>query len=298
MTPWFGFAALTLVTLALLALPLLRRPVAAAARGEHDLAVYRDQLAEIERDLARGLLSPELAAAARLETKRRILAAAVDTEAQAGDAPGRSKIIAATLGLAVPGIAFGLYMQLGSPQLPDRPYAAVQAERLNLADEQTQRVLQMVQKLTTRLEQNPQDVPGWQMLGRSYTALGRTADAANAYRRAVAAGASDIETLSALGELITRENRGTVTAEARDLMVQVLRQNKTDPRARFYLGVERHQVGEVMQAIAIWRDLELASPKDAPWLPGLREQIAQAAAKAGIDPSRVQPQHPLYGVGR
>lgn len=293
MSPWLVFAVLTAGTLALLLVPLLRRPAAAADRAGYDLAVYREQLAEIDRDLACGLLSADLAQAARLETQRRILAAG-GGEAAAPSPPLPSWLAIAALALFVPAFGFGSYLQLGAPQMPDRPYAAVQAERLNLAGDQTRRVLDMVSHLVARLAANPQDVPGWQMLGRSYAALGRTADAAAAYRRAVAAGATDVETLSALGEAITQENRGTVTAEAHDVLVGVLRQNPREPRARFYLALERRQVGDAVQAIAIWRDLERDSPADAPWLPAVRQQIEATAAKAGIEPRTVAPQHPLF----
>lgn len=293
MTHWLVFAALTAAVLMMLLVPLLRRPPQ-ASDADYDLAVYRRQLAEIEADIALGLMSAELAQAARLETQRRMLGANGNDDVARPMSRPMFSIVIAGLMLFVPALGFGLYLQLGSPQMPDRPYAAVQAERLNMAGEQTQRVLDMVNKLVARLEADPQDVPGWQMLGRAYTALGRKANAVAAYRRALGAGATDVETLSALGELIIQENRGTVTAEARDLFVHALRQNPREPRGRFYIGVERRQVGDAMQAVAIWRDLERDSPADAPWMPALREQIAATAAKAGIDPASVAPQHPLF----
>lgn len=296
MMPNLVFAAMAAVTVAVLLVPLLRRgPAVTVRRADYDVAVYRDQLGEIDRDLARGLLSDEQAHAARVETHRRILWAAEQEAREDAPSPLLSRGVPLAVALLVPAAAIALYTQLGSPHLPDRPYAAVQAERLKLGSDQTQRILGLVERLVKKLEANPEDVPGWQMLGRSYVALGRTRDAAVAYRRAVAAGASDVETLSSLGELITQESGGAVTAEARNLMVQVLRQDPRDPRARYYLGVERRQVGEAVQAIAIWRELEATSTPDAPWLPAVRQQISETAAKANLDPATVAPSHPLFG---
>ncbi len=291
--------ALGVAAVAPLVLVLLRRSkVAPADRAAYDIAVYRDHLAEIERDLARGLMTDAEAQTVRLETQRRILAVASGAPDACALPPSVPRAVAAGVALLVPAAAMALYLQIGSPELPDRPYAGVQASRLNIADAQAERVLAMVDKLAARVEADPNDLSGWLSLGRSYLVLGRAADSAAAYRRAVGLGARDSETLSAFGEVLVKEAGGSVTGEARETFVQVLRLNRDDPRAHHYLALERLQVGDARRAIAIWRDLLNDSPADAPWIPGVREQMDAAAAKAGINPALIEPVHPLFGISR
>jgi cytochrome c-type biogenesis protein CcmH len=292
MTLWIVFAALTLAVLALLLVPLLRRQTAAPARIDYDVAVYRDQLTEVERDAERGLLNPAQLAAARTEIQRRMLTAA-DADAVADAVPdaitgtlGRwLRLVAAMVILVgVPGGALVFYAAVGAPGLPGQPYA----ERQN---SQEFKMLATIEKLATELQRRP-DPKGFAALGGAYRMLHRYEDAAAAYRQAVQLGASDVETLSALGETVVMANRGGVMPEARQVFLQVLQANPKDPRARYYLGLSKAQIGKAAEALAIWRDLEQDSPADAPWLPMLKEHIAETAKQAKLDPASVAPQAP------
>jgi cytochrome c-type biogenesis protein CcmH len=126
MTIWvFWLAAVLLAAgvLALLLRPLLRSRAPAARIGaDYDLAVYRDQLAELERDSERGLLSAGEARGARLEIERRILAAAAGRGGGEG-ADSRRLGVAVVVGLAVAAGAFSLYLSLGEPRVPSVPFA-------------------------------------------------------------------------------------------------------------------------------------------------------------------------------
>ncbi|WP_448188474.1 c-type cytochrome biogenesis protein CcmI [Azospirillum sp. sgz301742] len=302
MTFWLVLAALTAVVLALLLLPLLRRGDAteASTRGAHDLAVYRDQLTEVERDLESGLLTADQAEATRIEIQRRILGVAADR----ADRPlgrGARAALAGSLTLFVPAVAFGLYNHLGVPGHPDKPYAEAQAERQELGGDQDPTILAMIEGLSARLTQNPEDVEGWQLLGRSYRALNRLEEAAASLRQAAKLGSTDPETYATLGESIALAGGGTVTTEAGNAFRNALRLHPGDPRSRFYLGMEAMQLGDAVQAVAIWRDLEKDSGPEAPWLPFLRERMREAAAAAGVNPESVPPQSPVtasVGDGR
>ena len=113
---------LTSLAMAILLVPLLLRRRADASRDSYNLAVYRDQLGEIERDLARGLLSPEQAEAARAEIGRRILALA-PASASSAPSPQASFVIAGLAVVLLPFAAWLLYARLGAPALPDQPFA-------------------------------------------------------------------------------------------------------------------------------------------------------------------------------
>ena len=121
---WIALAAITVVSLGILLLPLWRRePYATTPRGAYDRAIYRDQLAELERDIARGVLSAEQAAAVRTEVQRRMLATD-SAENVAADVPPPSRWKLASLAAVLAVAALLLYALLGASQLPGSPYAA------------------------------------------------------------------------------------------------------------------------------------------------------------------------------
>lgn len=290
---WLVLAALTAAVLALLLLPLLRRGDASASdRAAHDVAVYRDQLAEVERDVEAGLLTADQAEAARIEVQRRILGVGRDGAARPVGR-GVRLALAGSLAVFVPAVAVGLYDHLGVPGLPDKPYDVAQAERQQLGGDQDPTILAMIEGLSAKLTGNPSDVEGWQLLGRSYRALNRLEEAAASLRQAAKLGSTDPETYATLGESITLAGGGAVTAEAGNAFRNALRLHPGDPRSRFYLGMEAMQLGDAVQAVAIWRDLEKDSAPEAPWLPFLRERMREAATSAGVAPESVPPQSPV-----
>ena len=156
---WLLVLALTAVVLGLLAWPLLRRATTAVSRADYDLAVYRDQLAELERDSARGLLNEEQAAIARGEIERRMLAAAPKPAAETPGRPaagtGAARGLLAALVLTVPLSALGLYLLLGTPGLPGVSLAERQASS------GTEDLPALLDRLARRLAQSPGDAAGW-----------------------------------------------------------------------------------------------------------------------------------------
>ena len=290
MTLWISFAVLTLAVLATLILPLLRRSAAAPPRVDYDMVVYRDQLAELERDQERGLVTPDQVEAARTEILRRMLAAE-DAEPPpgaksllAGDR--RMRMIAAvSIIVLVPTAALGIYARLGAPSLPDQPYA------LRGADPEF-RMTEMADRLAADLRQKP-DADGFVTLAETLFQLRRYPDAVEAYRQAIAMGVVDAQILTSTGEAMVMSNDGMVTPDARQTFQQVLTLDKDDPRARFYLGLAKAQIGKNAEAVSIWRDLEKGRPAEAPWLPMLREHIQEYAKQGGFDPAKIDPVPPV-----
>src|SRR6185312_4798937 len=122
---WIVAALLTLGASLAILLPMLRIDEGAAAAGAYDIEVYRDQLAELDRDAARGLIRPAEAEEARAEIGRRILQAHRDQNSRKTAASGRNgRLLASAAVLAVPLVSWGLYGVLGSPDLPPEPLAA------------------------------------------------------------------------------------------------------------------------------------------------------------------------------
>ncbi len=290
MTLWILFSAVTLVVLLLLVVPLLRRQTAAPARIAYDIVVYRDQLAEVERDLDRGLLNENQAEAARTEILRRMLAAE-DAELETPQAEyllagGRQirLVTALVILIGLPLGSFGLYSVLGAPSLPGQPFASRQADPdLKMAE--------MASNLAAELQAKP-DADGFATLGETYFTLRRYGEAAEAFRQAITLGMIDASMLSSLGESQVLQNNGDVGPDAKTAFQQALTLDRQEPRARFYLGLGNAQAGRFAEAVSIWRDLEKDSPGDAPYLGMLKEHIAAYAKQGGFDPATIKPVPP------
>lgn len=279
------FAAMTMMALGVLLLPLLRAETSAAPRMDYDAAVHRDQLAEVERDIERGLIGADQADAVRTEIYRRTLASdhALASEKYVNSRRGKIALALAVFAVLPLG-AFLIYAYLGSPELPARPYAARQNDpEFILASE--------AGLLAQRLEKNP-DAKGYAKLGDAYSILRRYDLAIEAYQKATQLDANNAGLWSEYGEAIGLSQGGIVIPEARAAFIKALRIDRHEARSRFYLGLAEIQNQDPHRALAIWRDLEKDSAKDAPWLPMVKEQIGVVAKKYGIDPNSVMPEPP------
>jgi cytochrome c-type biogenesis protein CcmH len=264
-----------------------------------DLAVYRDQLSEIDRDIERGVLSTEQASAARIEVQRRILAAdqrmkkqqSGEAESGTGTAPARSSVRAIAAGFIVLFIAggIGLYLDLGNPTMHDRPIAS-RADEINAmrmaqnADEDRQSVLnRAVSDLSQKLLENPDDIRAWELLGASLMALGRPEEAQTAFLETVKRSGRDGDYLAMYAESLVRSNNGQINTTARGVLREAAETDSADPRIQFYLGLADAQEGNVGAAVDRWIALANDAPADAPWLPMVVGRINEAAVAQGID---------------
>lgn len=274
---------MTSLALAVLLLPLLWRQRRADTRAAYDLAVYRDQLSEVDRDVERGLLTADQAEAAQTEIGRRILAL---TPRDAGGGAAPAAIVAATLAiLLLPVAATILYSQLGSPSLSDQPFAERSGGggRTEAAAGDTGHIdiNEALARLTTHLQTHPQDLTGWLLLGRSEVGLGHYDRAVEAYRHAVDLSGHRADVSADWGEAQVLAAAGTVTPAAQTAFEAALKDPESAPKARYYLALARSQSGDVKGALEAWRSLATSAPRDADWLPLVRQRIAEAAGALG-----------------
>lgn len=284
---------LALVVAVLLA-ALLRRPKAAAARMDYDLAVYKDQLAELESDLERGQIGDAEANAARAEIERRILAVAEAGAADPAPKPGGSPrwMTAAAIGIGVPALSIGLYFHLGTPEYPNVPHAGRNLAAEKQADQERQQAGEMsslAAKLAQRLEQDPSNLKGWLLLGRTYLTLQREADAIKALRRAAELAPEDADVMVELAEALVIADNRKVGDEARQLFAKALSVDARRPRPRYYLALADAQAGKIKEAMQGWVDLLAVSPPDAPWRPTVQAGIDKAAQELKIEPNSIEP---------
>lgn len=289
---WLALAVMTAAAGGALLLPYLRGRKPPLPRAAYDLEVYRDQLAEVERDQARGLIDESEAKAARIEIARRALAAdaaakpvvpAPEPATAAPQAP-RTPILALVAAGAAPLLALAIYLVIGSPELPSRDFSVMAAHVEN-----GQKDAELVAKLEAQLKANPDDVQGWLLLARSYDALGRMDDAVKAWREAIKRVPDPTTLASRFGEALVDAADGTVTPEAQERFQAALAADPLDARARYYLGLAKAQAGENRAALQDWTDLTAISPPNAPWLPVVHDAIQRVAGEAKIDPASLTP---------
>jgi cytochrome c-type biogenesis protein CcmH len=280
---WIVMAALTAIASLSILVPLYRSRRGDRSYGREQLSVYRDQLSEVERDLARGLIAEGEAEAARTEISRRILRAGDAAEKDAHKAGDRARQLAAAVAVvAVPAAALGLYLSVGSPELPDQPVAA----RMS-APPQEQDIAVLIARVEAHLAANPDDARGWEMLGPVYSRMGRYGDAAVAFANTVRLLGPTAEREADVGEAIMRANGNVVSPEALAAFERAHALDAAAIRPRFYLAVALDQQGRTDEAIAAWHELLDGAPENAPWAAVARQALArlEGTPVAGAGPA-------------
>lgn len=312
---WIFTAVLTLVVLLTLARALLRGQTQDKPPAAYDLDVYRDQLREVDRDLARGVVSEADAERVRTEVSRRILAAdaALQKHKMDTQSSGGFVVLGATAGIVIAG-AYAIYMQLGAPgygdlALADRIEAAqiLREERPGQAAAEASLQQQgnpgdvdpdyvaLVERLRQAVTTRPNDVQGHELLSRAEGRLGNFAQAHAAKAQVIAlkgdeATATDF---SEYADLLILAAGGYVSPEAEDMLERALAMDATDGPARYYYGLMMTQTGRPDTALRIWDQLLREGPADAPWIAPVSAQIEDIAIRAGVNYAM-----PTIGTGR
>ena len=254
MTLWFVFALMTVAAIFAVLWPLSRggRPQSEGSEA----AVYKDQLSEIERDVASGLIGSSEAEAARVEISRRLLAARDSQDSPLIASSTRLRRSAAILALVgLPIVAVAIYLPLGSPRLGDFPLA--QRAR---APDVAQPFENMVAQVEAHLEKNPTDGRGWNVLAPVLARLGRFEEAVRAYRNSITYNGDSSERRSDLGEALAAAAGGVVTAEAKAEFERAIALNADEVKASYFLGLAAEQDGRGSEAASIWRAMLAKAP--------------------------------------
>jgi len=293
MIDWIVLGAATFAAVLAVLWPAIRGVRPPPPREAHDVALYRAQLAELDRDRAEGRLSDREHRDAVLEVQRRLLAAvsappATPTKAET---PAAARWLIGGIAAALPALALALYLPRGMPGMPAFPHAEVQAVR-QAERAETDALLAQVRARIATLPPDSEDARrGWALIANVERRRGNTAASIEAGRRALAIRFEPGLAID-LAESLAIIADGQVTSEARQLLERARAAAPDDVRARYYLALADLQAGDTEAALAGFRAVERLAPPDAPWRPMLAERIAEAEmrarAKAAPGPTREQ----------
>ncbi len=278
MTLWLILALMTAAAIFAVVWPLVQS--GKVVRSGSDVLVYRDQLDEVERDLAAGSIGKTEAEAARVEISRRLLTAADVAKAEPAHLPAatawyrRTGIIVAVLLLTIG--AGSLYLRIGSPGLASE---ALVAQRDGQPNRQAG-LENLVAKVEEHLQNNPRDGRGWEVLAPVYMQLGRYSDAVDAWRSALKFLGESADRQANLGEALMAQANGVITADAHAAFTRAVALDGTTVSARYYLGVAAEQDGKREDAAKIWHDLIADAPAGARWVSDVRTALARVEGKA------------------
>ena len=307
---WAMAAVMCVVVAIAFAVVILRARATAAPAAAYDLQVYRDQLKDVDRDVARGTVSEDEAERVRLEISRRILDADKTAQGETDDthaAPSYASGLAIGLAVIVIAGSFGGYFWLGAPGYPDLPLA----DRIEMAeqaradrpsqdfaeadtlernpppslDEFDPGYVQLVEQLRNIVAERPNDLQGHRLLARQEAGLGNYRAAWQAQARVVQLQGDAVRArdYTDLADMMVLAAGGYVSPEAEAVISRALDLDSTNGVARYYSGLMFAQTGRPDIAFRIWAQLLAESPPDAPWQDPIRDQIEFAAMQAGVD---------------
>lgn len=319
---WITTAFMAILVALTLVLALLRSRGQAGPVGEFDLRVYRDQLKEVDRDLARGVIGASDAGRARTEISRRILAADVQNH-DAGAAVAQPKVVgfvtAGVVGVFLIGGAFGLYLHLGAPGYGDLSLktriAAAQTARETRPSQATAEAslpanaqleqfspeyMKLIQQLRDTVASRPDDIQGHALLARNEAAMGNFKAAYEAQRMVLRLKGDTVQAsdLTDYADMLILAAGGYISPEAEGALASALQIDPQNGVARYYYGLMLAQTGRQDRTFRIWNKLLTESSPDAPWVAPIRFQIEDIAMRAGVNytlPPAPAPAAPVRG---
>jgi cytochrome c-type biogenesis protein CcmH len=268
---WLMGAALAALALAWVLWPLrASRRRGSVSRQAANVSIYRDQLRELEADLAAGTLAKADYERSRAEIEARLLDDVRDAEAPAPRPAGRGAAL--TLAVAIPLAALGVYLAVGNPASLSR-----QLEH----GATLQQLETMVERLAARLRENPDDAQGWQLLGRSYGALGRFKDAADAYAQAALRAPRDAQLLVDFADVLAMARGQRLEGEPEKLALRALEIEPQNLKGLALAGSAAFERKDFGKAAEYWERMLPLVPPDSEDARIIRQNVAEAKSLAG-----------------
>ena len=285
---WVIGAAFILFALAFILPPILQRSedsdrVSEDERRNANIAVYRDQLAELEADLRNGIIGQEQYAQDREEIERRLLddTSTVKTKPKIVSASARSTAYAIALGLPVAAVVF--YLNVGNPKAitneaaPTRPPGATSSAPAERTQEQIEA---NVAALAKRLQENPTDVQGWTMLARSYNSMERFGEAAGAYAKATELSPKDADLWAEFAFVTAMASGRSLEGRPRELIDKALQVDPENAKALQLAGSAAFQAKDYKKAVGYWERVLKQAPPNSELAKQITARINEAKTLA------------------
>ncbi|MGB5079836.1 MAG: c-type cytochrome biogenesis protein CcmI [Burkholderiales bacterium] len=265
--------------------PLLRRGArSGASRDAVNVAVYRDQLRELEADVRAGTLASDQYEKAKREIEARLVA-----DVGSGDAPApparRPRAAAIALGLAVPVCALAIYGVVGTPRALT-PQAEAPGGPHGMSSQQFEA---LAERLAARMKDHPEDAEGWTMLGRSYSVLGRYPEAARAYANAADRNPQDAQLLADYADTLAMAQGRRLEGEPEKIIARALAVDPGNLKALLLAGTAAFNRNEYAGAARHWERALGAVPRESEMAQRLRASIAEARTLGGDAQVPVKP---------
>jgi cytochrome c-type biogenesis protein CcmH len=284
---WLVSAILIAIALAFVLPPLLKAAdskTEPSGEKEANIAVYRDQISELEADLANGIVSREQFDQDRDEIERRLLEDVTSSRAVSkpliSAKEGRGAVYAIALGLPILAVAF--YLRIGNPYAAPTMARAPAPAMSPTANEEfpQQRIEANVASLAKRLEQNPNDFDGWKMLARSYTSLGKYREASEAYAKATALKSDDADLLADYAFSLAMASGQKLQGKPVEILNKALEIDPDNPKAMELAGSAAFEANDYKRAIEYWQKLLDKVPANSEVANSLTERINKAKTRA------------------
>lgn len=284
---WILAAVMTLGALAFVLVPLLRpRPAGGPSVVEANLEVLRSQRREIEADIANGTLPAEVRDEALAELVDRAQDDLQAPVAPAGAPARKPWLAAAAAGIAVPAIAFGVYLAVGTPTAVNPPVAS----HANGVDDK--QIVAMVEALAQKVRERPDDAQGWSLLARSMGALGRFDEAVQAYEHLTKIATPDAAMLSDYADALGMSQGRSLAGRPYELARQALKLDPHYPKALALAGTAALDAGDYQAALGYWQSLAAELPagsEDAARTEAVVQEVRDRAKAAGLALREVAP---------
>ncbi len=295
MTFWVAVVVMSLVASLLLVWPIWKRKVEKPVMEQDQLnvAIFEDRMKELDAELANGVLTEERYEQARNELQRDLLQ---NTGSGSGTAAvmqsGGGRWVAPLVAVLVPVVALYVYLQVGSPDIIDKPPMTAQAPRHQAGDGAGQMagdMETMVKRLQERLQENPEDVDGWVLLGRSMVMLKRYQEAAAAYGKAYELVGDVPEIMAQYAETLALTQGGRFQGRPLELLERAKKVDPKAPRVLWLLGVVAAQQGDSEKAVGIWNQLLAILPPESEATQMVKASIEQLGGpSAAVDTASVE----------
>ena len=287
---WVICALLILVALAFVLPPALKRSEEADVKSDDErrqanIAVYRDQLSELEADLHNGIVGEEQYAQDREEIERRLLedTAQTGSKKQAA-ATVNARNTAYVLGLGIPFIAIIFYLKVGEPNLIENPATVSStpvATSAAPAERSQEQIEANVAKLAKKLESNPNDAQGWAMLARSYSSMEKFSEAANAYAKATELSPKDADLWAEYAFATAMAGGRSLEGKPTELINHALQVDPENAKALQLAGSAAFQAKDYKKAIDYWQRVLKQVPPGSDVAQTITERINEAKTLAG-----------------